>query len=136
MDEKLMYLGKSWRDEGLKLLQSEIDPQKMHNVTTSMVDIYEHGPEGKELFLFLKCEDGKVVAFETGEVPAPEAEFIIRGPYSVFASITRGELSSTRALMTGKLRLKGNMAKAVRLAPLADRVNKVLSMIPTDYREV
>lgn len=77
-----------------------------------------------------------MVAFETGEVPAPEAEFIIRGPYSVFASITRGELSSTRALMTGKLRLKGNMAKAVRLAPLADRVNKVLSMIPTDYREV
>jgi putative sterol carrier protein len=136
MDEKLEYLSTRWRDEGLKLLVSEIDPAKMHNVTTSMVDIYENGPEGKEFFLYLQCEDGKVVAFETGEVPAAEAEFIIRGPYSVFASITRGELSSTRALMTGKLRLKGNMAKAVRLAPLADRVNKILSMIPTDYREV
>lgn len=135
MDEKLRYLSKEWRDEGIKLLVSEIDPEKMHNVTTSMVDIYEHGPEGKEYFLFLKCENGKVVQFETGEVPAPEAEFIIRGSYSVFSSITRGELSSTRALMTGKLRLKGNMAKAVRLAPLADRVNKILSMIPTDYVE-
>ncbi len=136
MDGNLTYLSKPWRDEGFKLLQREIDPEKMHNVTTSMVDIYENGPEGKEFFLYLKCEDGKVVAFETGEAPAPQAEFIIRGSYSVFASITRGELSSTRALMTGKLRLKGNMAKAVRLAPLADRVNKVLSMIPTDYREV
>ena len=80
MDEKLEYLSARWRDEGLKLLVSEIDPAKMHNVTTSMVDIYENGPEGKEYFLYLKCEDGKVVAFETGELPAPEAEFIIRGP--------------------------------------------------------
>lgn len=135
MAEKLKYLSKSWRDEGLRLLLSEIDPEKMHNVTTSMADIYESGPDGKEYFLYLKCVDGKVVEFVTGETPAPEAEFIIRGSYSVFASITRGELSSTRALMTGKLRLKGNMAKAVRLAPLADRVNKILSQIETDYME-
>lgn len=135
MEETMRYLSKPWRDAGLERLQKEIDPERMHKVTTSMADIYEGGPNGKDLFLYLRCVDGRVTEFETGEVPAPEAEFIIRGPYEVFSAITRGELSSTRALMTGKLRLKGNMAKAVRLAPLADRVNKILATIPTDYQE-
>ena len=35
--------------------------------------------------------------------------------------------------MTLKLKLKGNMVKALRLASLADRLNKVLATIPTDY---
>ena len=85
------------------------------------------------MYLFLECAEGKVTRFETGAGQAPAAEFSIRGTYETFAAITRGELSSTRALMTGKLKLRGNMAKAVRLAPLADRVNKVLAGIPTDY---
>jgi putative sterol carrier protein len=35
--------------------------------------------------------------------------------------------------MTGKLRLKGNMVKALKLASVADKVNKVLSTIPAEY---
>lgn len=131
----LTYLQEEWGKAAFEKLRTEVDPEKMHKVTTSMVDIYEGGPEGKEYFLYLKCENGLVTDFQCGETPAPEAQFIIRGPYKVFAAITKGELSSTRALMTGKLRLKGNMAMAVRLAPLADRVNKILSTIETDYRE-
>ena len=34
--------------------------------------------------------------------------------------------------MTGKLKLKGNMVKALKLASLADRLNKVLATIPTE----
>ncbi|MFA6785471.1 MAG: SCP2 sterol-binding domain-containing protein [Sphaerochaeta sp.] len=135
MEEKLRYLSPLWKEAGFERLKTEIDPEKMHNVTTSMVDIYENCPGGGEKYLYLACEEGKVTDFQTGEGEAPQAEFSIRGPYQVFAAITRGELSSTRALMTGKLRLKGNMAKAVRLAPLADRVNKVLSGVFTLYEE-
>jgi hypothetical protein len=133
MEEKLLYLGQEWRDIGLRRLQEQLVPEKMNGVTTSMADIYENCPNGGEQYLFLACEGGKVTRFETGIGPAPEAEFSIRGSYETFSAITRGELSSTRALMTGKLRLRGNMAKAVRLAPLADRVNKVLAGIPTNY---
>ena len=35
--------------------------------------------------------------------------------------------------MMGKLKLKGNMVKALKLAAIADRMNKVLSKIPTAY---
>jgi putative sterol carrier protein len=35
--------------------------------------------------------------------------------------------------MSGKLRLKGNMVKALSLAVVVDRLNKVLASIPTTF---
>jgi hypothetical protein len=35
----LAYLSPSWRDEALQKLQSELTPEKMNNVTTSMSNI-------------------------------------------------------------------------------------------------
>ena len=46
---------------------------------------------------------------------------------------SRAELGAVRALTSRKLTLRGNMAKALRLAPLVDKLNKVLATIPTDY---
>ena len=51
----------------------------------------------------------------------------------MFAKISRAELGSQKALMTGRLKLKGNMIKALKLASIADRLNKVLSKIPAEY---
>ena len=61
------------------------------------------------------------IALGTGEPPA--AEFQISGTYEVFAQISRAELGAQKALMTGKLRLKGNMIKALKLAAIADRLD-------------
>jgi len=36
-------------------------------------------------------------------------------------------------LMSGKLRLQGNMVKALGLSAVVDRMNKVLASIPTLY---
>lgn len=133
MEEKLPYLEKAWRDEAAKRLSAELTPEKMNGITTSMADIYANCPDGKSRWMFVRCAEGRLEEFQTGEGEAPEAEFRILGDYGTFAAISRGELGSQRALMTGKLKLKGNMAKALRLAPLADRINKVLSTVPTIY---
>ncbi len=69
-----------------------------------------------------------------GEVKElPVAEFVITGDYEVFSKISRAEMGSQRALMSGKLKLKGNMVKALKLAAVSDRVNKVLSQVPAEY---
>jgi hypothetical protein len=133
MEGKLPYLGKEWREEAERRLVAELTPERMNGITTSMANLYSNCPGGADRWLFVRCEDGRVAEFLTGEGSAPEAEFRILGDYETFAAISRAELGSQRALMTGKLRLKGNMAKALRLAPLADRINKVLSTIPTSY---
>lgn len=133
MADQHVYLSQSWRDEALKRLQAELTPDKMNNVTTSMSNIYKNCPDGVEHFLFIACEDGKVTRVETGTGEPPEGVFRIIGNYETFARISRAELGAQRALMTGKLKLKGNLTKALRLAAVSDRLNKVLAQIPTQY---
>ncbi|WDP85556.1 MAG: SCP2 sterol-binding domain-containing protein [Desulfobacter sp.] len=72
-------------------------------------------------------------AVSTGPGEPPKAEFKITGSYDVFAKISKSELGSHKALMTGKLKLKGNMIKALKLASVADRINKVISTIDTQF---
>jgi len=63
----------------------------------------------------------------------PSAEFTITADYEIFARISRAELKARAALMSGKMKLKGPLVKALRLAPLVDRLNEVIATIPTDY---
>lgn len=133
MSDLHAYLSPSWRDEALKRLQSELTEEKMNKVTTSMSNIYKNCPGGTEMFLFVECKDGKVTRIETGTGEPPKAEFLIIGDYEIFARISRAELGAQKAMMTGKLKLKGNLAKALKLAAVADRLNKVLAKIPTQY---
>ncbi|MHB8157863.1 MAG: SCP2 sterol-binding domain-containing protein [Desulfocucumaceae bacterium] len=133
MSEKLKYLSPEWRDEAEKRLKAELTPEKMNNITSSMSNVFLNCPGGKDMYLHLSFIGGKLDKCLAGEGALPEAEFKISGDYEVFARISRAELSSQLALMTGKLKLKGNMVKALKLAAISDRINKVFSTIPTQY---
>jgi len=133
MTGKLVYLGREWRDEAETRLKTELSPEKMNHITSSMANIYKNCPDGKERFLYFKYEEGTLTEILVGEGEPPKAEFRITGDYQTFARVTRTELSSQKALMTGKLKLKGNMVKALKLAAVSDRVQKVLSAIPAEY---
>ncbi len=129
----LVYLSDSWRDEVEKRLKSALSPQRMNFITSSMSNIYTGCPCGEDRFLFFAFEEGNFKAVSTGTGEPPEAEFKVTGDYEVFARISRSEMGSQKALMTGKLKLKGNMIKALKLASVADRINKVISTIDTRY---
>lgn len=133
MSELLAYLSPAWCDEAFKRLQTELTPDKMNKVSTSMSNIYKNCPGGKEMFLFIECKEGNITRVETGVGDLPKAEFLIIGDYETFSRISRAELGSQKALMTGKIKLKGNLAKALKLAAVSDRLNKVLAQIPTQY---
>jgi putative sterol carrier protein len=127
------YLSDEWRGEAEKRLRESLSPEKMNHLTSSMSDIYKNCPDGKQHFIYMRYEQGRLAEFLTGTGEVPAAEFAVTGDYEVFARITRAELASHLALMTGKLKLKGNMVKALKLASLADRINKVFATIPADY---
>jgi len=133
MSEKVGYLGEEWAQLAREKLVNQLDPAKMNGLSASMVNIYRNCPDGTDHSLLIDCREGRISRFEVSDSEIPSAEFRIFGDYEVFAKITRGELSSQKALMTGKLSLKGNMAKALRLSSLADRINRILSEIPTNY---
>lgn len=133
MPDRVKYLSGEWHTMAEQALREQITPDKMKNISTSMSNIYKNCPDGKERFLFVSLENGLVADFRVGEGEPPKAEFRITGDYDVFSRITRAELGAHTALMTGKLKLKGNMVKALKLAPLADRINKVFSALPAIY---
>ena len=133
MSETVKYLSSEWRDEVEKRLRTELPPEKMNFITSSMSNIYLNCPDGKERYLFFKFVEGVFHEVSVGSGEPPEAEFKITGDYETFAKISRAEMGSQKALMTRKLRLKGNMMKALKLASVADRLNKVISKIPAEY---
>ncbi|TAL35789.1 MAG: SCP2 sterol-binding domain-containing protein [Spirochaetes bacterium] len=133
MGEDFKYLTPEWRDEAEKRLRAELTPEKMNRISSSMSNIYLKCPDGKERYLLFRFKDGAIEELLLGEGEPPEAEFRISGDYEVFAKISRAELGAQKALMTGKLKLKGNMIKALKLAAVADRLNKVLAKIPARY---
>jgi putative sterol carrier protein len=133
MSDTIIYLSDEWRDEAEKRLKSELTPERMNRITSSMSNIYQNCPDGSEKFLFIKFENGELAEIAVGSGEPPKAEFRITGDYQVFARISRAELGAQKALMTGKLKLKGNMVKALKLASVADRINKVFATIPAKY---
>jgi len=133
MTEKVRYMTPEWAREVEKRLRAELSPEKMKHLTSSMSNIYLHCPDGKTRYLLFRFEEGTLAELSLGEGEPPDAEFRITGDYETFARISRAELGSQRALMSGKLKLKGNMVKALKLASIADRVNKVIAGIQAAY---
>lgn len=133
MSEKVKYLSSEWCEEAERRLKNELTPEKMNNITSSMTNAYCNCPWEKDTYLHISFINGNLDKCIVGNGELPEAEFTITGDYSVFAQISRAELSSQLALMTGKLKLRGNMIKALKLAAISDRINKIFSTIPTEY---
>lgn len=129
----LKYLSPEWTAEAAKRLRAQLTPESMKNLTSSMITLYHHCPDGKERALYYKIENGVFTDISVREAPMPQAEFTISGDYDTFAKISRAEIGSRSALMNGKLRLTGNMVKALSLASIVDRFNKILSEIPCEY---
>lgn len=132
--EKLLYLSPEWGEEVEKQLREGLSPEKMNNLTSSMNNLYTNCPNGaSDKYFFVGFVDGKVGSVEVGEGKGPQAEFTITGDYETFAKISRAELGSQKALMGGKMKLRGNMVKALKLASLCDRINKIIATIPTEF---
>ena len=130
---RFKYLSPEWAQEATRRLQEDLTAEKMKHLTSSMTTTYTNCPDGLEHTVYYRLEDGVVQEVSLHEDNAPKAEFTIKGDYETFAQISRAELKARAALMGGKLTLKGNLVKALRLAPVVDRLNEVLATIPTDF---
>ncbi len=111
----------------------DLTPEKMKHLTSSMLTVYTNCPDGAVRAVYYRLEDGVVKELSIQEGDLPQAEFTITSDYEIFARISQAELKARAALMSGKMTLKGNLVKALRLAPVVDRLNEVLATIPTDY---
>jgi putative sterol carrier protein len=133
--EKFKYLSPEWAQEAARRLKADLTPDKMKHLTSSMLTVYTDCPDGVDRAVYYRVVDGVVeeVSLHEGELLDADAEFTITAGYETFARISRAELKARAALMSGKMTLRGNLVKALRLAPVVDRLNEVLATIPADY---
>ncbi len=131
--ENYRYLSPEWADEVFRLLNEKLSPERMKHITSSMLTVNTSCPDGKDRAVYYEIVDGVVTDVSIREGELTRAEFTITADYELFARISRGELKARAALMSGKMKLKGPLVKALRLSPLVDRLNEVIATIPTDY---
>jgi len=70
-----------------------------------------------------------------GEGETKEPEFIIQGSIDTFRQIFDKKLDPIRALVSGKLKLKGNLGKIMRSVKATLDLVNAASTVPTLYPE-
>ncbi len=76
-----------------------------------------------------KCKAATAVTPEVGQ----RAEYVIRAPYSRWREIIEGKLDPTRALLQGKLQVKGDLKALTQEVEAARALVKAAASVPTNF---
>jgi hypothetical protein len=77
-----------------------------------------------------RTDDGKIAEIWVGERPT---QMVISAPYGVWVDVILGKISVTRAFLTRRLRLKGNLAQILKMSKSTDRWLEILRVVPTEF---
>ncbi len=88
----------------------------------------------EDMYLYMDLEDGvcrslRLVPKEIGE----GGDFILSGAYERWKQIMRGELDPTKAMMQGKIKLKGHLPTIVRYAKASTRLAELVAQVKTIF---
>jgi putative sterol carrier protein len=95
--------------------------------------VLEAEPEkgvAQALTLCYRIENGKIVEVYPTE---RESTFRISAPYGIWVDILTGKLGANKALMTRKLKVKGNFMKLLKYSEGILRWVEILKTLPTEF---
>lgn len=96
--------------------------------------IQPSGPLDHEVRFFLGLHHGECTGVKLlVEGEEVEVEFTLSGPYDNWVKIAKKELDTIQGVMSGKLRLVGNMAKLMRATRAAQEIVNSLQNVPTEF---
>jgi putative sterol carrier protein len=110
-------IAKEW--EGSVSITVNADPSKNVPEPVYMFTDYWHG----DALEFLICDAAK----------AQTAKFVMSGDYSRWKQVAKKELDATKALMQGKLKLKGDLTYVVRNVKTINKVVDLLTEVNTIF---
>jgi len=94
-------------------------------------------PEGamtEPIYLYMdlwhgKCRDSFLVTDKSSKIPA----FVMSGAYSKWKKVVTAQLDPIQALMTGQLKLKGNMVMVMKSVKAAQEIIRSCTRIDTEF---
>ena len=75
------------------------------------------------------CRSGGLVSPAEGE----EAAYVIRAPYTRWKEILSGDLDPIKAMMQGKLKVKGDLVTIIRYARASNELVLLTQTVPTEF---
>jgi hypothetical protein len=130
------YLGPGWGRKALEVMRT--DPrirEAVRGIEVRLLTRIHDAPKGRYGYLYAAFDgtglsDGRMGHAGDGVLETlPKPTFCIEGPYTAFAAIQRGELSERKALLSGRLHVKGSRLAALRHLGALEAVTEVLSEI-------
>jgi len=107
----------SWEGDIAFLVEAEPD-RGMPADVWGLLDLW-HG----------ECRGGGVVSPDRGEACA----YVIRAPYSRWREVVMGDLDPVRAMMQGKLKVRGDLPTIVRYVRAANELVDLTGQIETQF---
>jgi putative sterol carrier protein len=75
------------------------------------------------------CRDARVVTPERGA----DARYVLTAPYTRWKDIVRGDLDPIKAMMQGKLKVRGDLPTIVRYVRAADELVQLTGQVETSF---
>lgn len=92
---------------------------------------------GGNIYTYVKLKDGKCLEMrplrDPYEIARTEVGFKFRGHYDQWKLLIKGEADATRLVMTGKMKLEGDMSKVIKYIKMTTRTSEISSEIPTEF---
>ncbi len=88
----------------------------------------------EEQYLYLHFHDGSCLDIKMiSKEKAQECKFILSGPYIRWYQVAKGDLDAVKAMMQGKLKLKGNLPYVVRYIKGVQESIRTMQEIESNY---
>jgi putative sterol carrier protein len=125
------FLTKEW----LAALTETVNADDKFTSAVANVDLtlqfeISDAPEGTESAYYMAIKDGALVA-EAGGTDEPDAT--IGQNYETAVAISKGELNTQMAFMTGKMKVSGNMAKIMMNQAVFGQFAESASAVDVEY---
>lgn len=125
------FLTKEW----LEALTAAVNADDAFTTAIENVDLtlqFEttDAPEGTESTYHLAIKEGGLAA---GPGPADEADATIANDYETAVAISKGDLNTQMAFMTGKMKVSGNMAKIMMNQAVFTKFAEASSGVDVEY---
>lgn len=131
------YLSPEWLAECRRLVDASPEFRAAaQGLNATLLNVITNAPGGQTIYLYYCFRDGKIEELTVGTDSAMgerPAEFRATGTYETYMLVNQGKLGSTAAIFTRKIRLEGNLVKALRNIRPLDVYNGIVRTIPTVY---
>jgi len=125
------FLTKEWM-EALKLVVNQDDNFTTATATVDLTLQFEvtDAPDGTENTYYLVIKEGTL---DAGPGPADEPDATISNDYETAVAISKGELNTQMAFMTGKMKVSGDMSKILANQVVFTKFAEATAAVDVEY---